>query len=42
MAALRRRDPFKTEFSKTEHIDKRVDHANRIVLVDPVVQAFRK
>src|SRR5262249_23530007 len=39
---LRRLDPFKTQFSEIEQIDKCVNHSNRIVLLDPVVQAFRK
>jgi hypothetical protein len=37
-----RLDPFEPQFSKIERIDKRVNHSNRIVFVDPVVQAFRK
>jgi hypothetical protein len=40
--SLRRFDPFEPQFSEIERIDERVDHSNRIVLVDPVVQAFRK
>src|ERR1700730_14760297 len=40
--SLRRLDPFELEFSEIERIDERVDHSNRIVLVDPVVQALRK
>ena len=39
---LRRLDPFEPELGEIEPIDERVDHANRIVLVDPVLQAFRK
>src|ERR1700756_5673273 len=40
--SLRRLDPFEPEFGEIEPIDERVDHSNRVVLVDPVVQAFRK
>src|SRR5262245_58631226 len=40
--SVRRLDPFEPQFSKIERIDKRVDHSNRTVFVDPVVQAFRK
>ena len=39
---LRRLDPFKTQFREIEQIDKCVNYSNRIVLLDPVVQAFRK
>ena len=35
-------DPAKPKLSQIEFIDKDVDHANRIVLADPVFQAFRK
>jgi len=35
--SLRRLDPLKLQFSQIEHIDKRVDHSYRIVLVDPVL-----
>ena len=41
-SSVRRRDPFEPQFSKIERIDKRIDHSNRIVLVDPVVQTFGK
>jgi hypothetical protein len=41
-SSLRRLDPFEPELSESKRIDERVDHSNRIVLVDPVVQAFRK
>src|SRR6516165_1094215 len=40
--SLRRRHPFEAELSEIERIDKRIDHSNRIVLVDPVVQTFGK
>jgi hypothetical protein len=41
-SSLRRLDPFEPELSESKRIDERVDHSNRIVLVDPVVKAFRK
>src|SRR6516162_533172 len=40
--SLRRLHPFEAELSEIERIDKRIDHSNRIVLVDPVVQTFGK
>src|SRR5690348_12303841 len=40
--SLRRLDPFEAELGEIERIDERVDRSNRVVLVDPVVQAFRK
>ena len=39
---FRRLDPFEPELGQIEPIGECVDHANRIVLVDPVLQAFRK
>jgi len=39
---LRRFDPFKSQFREIEQIDECFNHSNRIVLLDPVVQAFRK
>ena len=38
----RRRDPFEPELGKIERIDEGIDHPNRIVLVDPVIEAFGK
>jgi len=40
--SLRRLDPFEPELGEIEHIDERVNHANRIVLGDPILKAFRK
>jgi hypothetical protein len=39
---LSRLDPFKTELGKIERVNERIDYPNRVILVDPVVQAFRK
>ena len=35
-------EPVKSQFHEIECIDKHVDHLNRIVLVDPVCETFRK
>jgi hypothetical protein len=35
-------DPDETGLSESERIEKRVDHSNRIILVDPVVQTLKK
>ena len=35
-------DPTKTKLGQIEFFDEDIDHANRIVLADPVFQAFRK
>src|ERR1700729_175870 len=35
-------DPTKPKLGQIEFFDKGIDHANRIVLADPVFQAFRK
>ena len=35
-------DPVKSQLRQVEFINKDVNHLNRIVLVDPVFQAFRK
>ena len=35
-------DPVKSQRRQIEFIDKNIDHANRIVLADPVFQALRK
>src|SRR2546429_7627362 len=35
-------DPAEPEFGKIEFVDKNVDDANRLVLTDPVFQAFGK
>src|SRR5215472_1344005 len=40
--SLRRLDPVESELGEIEPIDERVDRSNWVVLVDPVVQAFRK
>ena len=32
--------PCEPEFGKIERIDERIDHTNRIILVDPVIEAF--
>src|SRR5262249_39054111 len=40
--SLCRSDSFEIECTEIERIDKRVDHTDRIILVDPVVQTFRK
>jgi hypothetical protein len=40
--SLCRSDSFEIECTEIEPIDKRVDHTDRIILVDPVVQTFRK
>jgi len=41
-SGLRRLGPFEFQLGEIERIDECVDHSNRVVLVDPVVQAFRK
>jgi len=35
-------DPVEPKLSQIEFVDKNVNNANRIVLADPVFQAFRK
>src|SRR6266496_6061303 len=35
-------DPAEPKFRQIEFVDKDIDYANRIVLADPVFQAFRK
>jgi hypothetical protein len=35
-------DPFEPNLVESEFIDKNIDHPNRIVLMEPVFQAFRK
>ena len=35
-------DPAEPKFRQIEFIDNDIDYANRIVLADPVFQAFRK
>src|SRR5207344_2825118 len=35
-------DPVEPKLGQIEFVDKDVDHPNRIVLADPVFQAFRK
>jgi hypothetical protein len=34
--------PIEAEFAQMEFIHKNVNHPNRIILVDPILQAFRK
>ena len=41
-AGCLRIDPAKAKLAQIEFFDKDIDHANRIVLADPVFQAFRK
>lgn len=31
-----------TQFGEIEHVDERIDHANTIALIDPVIEAFRQ
>jgi hypothetical protein len=33
---------FKTQFPQIERIDEGINHANRISLVDPVIETFRQ
>ena len=35
-----RRHSVEPEIGEIEHLDERVDYANRIALVDPVIEAF--
>jgi hypothetical protein len=35
-----RLNTFKTKFGEIEQINERVDHANAIALVDPIIKAF--
>jgi hypothetical protein len=35
-------DPAEPKLGQIEFVDKDIDHPNRIVLTDPVFQAFRK
>ncbi len=35
-------DPVKAKLAQIKFLNKNVDHANRIVLVDPVFEALRK
>ncbi len=39
-AGRRRLDPVEPELGQIERIDERIDHANRIALVDQVIEAF--
>ena len=32
--------PLKAHISQIEHIDKHVDHANRVTLVNEIIEAF--
>jgi hypothetical protein len=38
----RRRDAIEPETTKIERIDERVDHANGIFLIDPVIETLRQ
>jgi len=38
----RRLDALKAQFGNVQCIDESVDHANRIALVNPVIEAFRQ
>src|SRR5262249_6982756 len=38
----RRFDPVKAQLSNIQCIDEGIDHANRIALVNPVIEAFRQ
>jgi len=35
-------DPVEPQIGEIERINERIDHANRIAVVDPVVEAFRQ
>src|SRR6516164_10871982 len=35
-------DPAKIERTEIKRVDKHVNHPNRVVLVDPIIQAFGK
>ena len=35
-------DAGEAKFAQIQHLDERIDHANRIALFDPVIQAFRQ
>ena len=39
-ASCRRFRPLKAHLSQIERIDKHVDHANRVALVDEIIEAF--
>ena len=38
----RRLDPLKAQLANIQCIDEGIDHANRIALVNPVIEAFRQ
>jgi hypothetical protein len=38
----RRLDALKAQFGNIQCIDECIDHANRIALVNPVIEAFRQ
>ena len=38
----RRFDPVKAQLGNIQCIDEGVDHANRIALINPVIEAFRQ
>ena len=38
----RRFDPIKAQLGNIQCIDEGIDHANRIALVNPVIEAFRQ
>ena len=41
-ARLLRSNPLKTKIEQIEFGNKDIDHPNRVVLADPILQAFRK
>ena len=36
------RHPLKSKIAKIKLLDKDIDHPNRIVITDPILQIFRK
>src|ERR1700749_4462073 len=38
--SCRRINPFEAHFGQIECIDKRIDHANRVALVNEIIEAF--
>ena len=38
----RRIDTIKAQLAKIERIDERIDRANRVAIVDKVIEAFRQ
>ena len=39
-ASRRRLNPFEAHLGQIERIDKHVDHANRVALVNEIIEAF--